>query len=130
MATELNDFSTKIIMEADGWTFNCNDKHVFSPGVEYCKDVPTTSYCGFCRTGNGTISYTFSNAGKAKLIYGQSWDKGSINVKKNNMVIDIRGTRGTSTASFDYASGDVLKIEGIGDSVINIHNITLTPRGK
>ena len=129
MISELNDFSSKNAMESDGWTFNWNDQNVFLSGQKYCKNVPSTSYCGFSSTGDGIITYKFFKAGTAKLIYGQSSDQGSVNVRKNNMVIDFLSSRGESTTIFDYASGDVLQIEEIGESVINIHSMTLTPRG-
>ena len=130
----LDDFSSKAAMKADGWTFNWNGKRSFVKGrrvrARFCKDLPTSSYCGFRYPGDGLISYTFSNTGTATLEYGQSWRKGYIEVKKNNVVIDSRSTRGTSTITFDYSSGDILAIEELDNSVINIHSLSFTSSSK
>lgn len=75
------------------------------------------------------LSYTFSYSGTATLQYGQSWDTGSVHVKKNDEEIDSRSNRGSSNAIFEFSSGDVLKILELG-SVINIDKLTLEKSGK
>ena len=107
-----------------GWNFDWNDPYVFLSSDKYCKDLPSASYCGFKYPGNGMISYTFPYGGRATLEYGQSWDSGSVHVKKNEVEIDSRNTRGSSTTKFDFVAGDTLAIEELG-SVINIHKLTL-----
>ena len=126
----LTDFSSKEAMEREGWVFDWDDQYVFSPGAQFCKDVLSTSYCGFSSAGDGMISYTFSYSGTATLQYGQSWDTGSVHIKKNDEEIDSRTTRGSSNVIFDFSSGDVLKILELDVSVINIDKLTLEKRGK
>jgi hypothetical protein len=108
-----------------GWVFNWNDAYVFLSGDNrYCKSVPSTSYCGFKYPGDGMISYTFSYDGTATLEYGHSSDRGSVHVKKNDVEIDSRDTRGSSTTTFDFFAGDTLTITELG-SVMNIHTLSL-----
>jgi hypothetical protein len=124
----LTDFCSKETMEGVGWVFDWDDQYVFSPGSPFCKNVFSTSYCGFRFPGDGMLSYTFSDSGTATLEYGQSWDEGSVQIKINDKDIDSRTTRGSSTATFNVSSGDVLKIIEFGDSVINIDKLTLETR--
>ena len=73
-----------------GWNFDWNDPYVFLSSDKYCKDLPSASYCGFKYPGNGMLSYTFPYGGRATLEYGQSWDSGSVHVKKNEVeILDI-----------------------------------------
>ena len=125
LAAWLIDFTSKEAMENEGWVFDWNDQYVFAPGGNYCVDVPSRSYCGFRSPGQGTISYTFQSGenGVATLLYGQSWDKNSVSVSKNDVVIISRDTRGDSKITFDYSTGDILRITEIGESVINIHGL-------
>ena len=117
-------------MEKNGWSFSWDDEHVFKSDQYYCRDVPSTSYCGFKYPGEGTISYTFSDTGKATLRWGQSWDDGSIHIKINNKEIDSRRSRGSSNTTFSFTSGDVLKIVDFNDAVINIHSLMLVKTGE
>ena len=125
----MTNFSSKAAMEHEGWHFEWSDNYVFLSGTKlsgtYCKGVPSTSYCGFTHPNDGTISYIFSYSGTATLQYGQSWHKGSVRVMKNDKVIDSMSSAGSSSKTFDFSSGDVLKIEEV-NSVINIHKLTLT----
>ena len=114
-------------MEKDGWVFNWNDRFVFAPGPEFCSGVPATSYCGFRSPNHGKISYTFSGSGTATFVWGMSWDTGSVHVRINNVEIASRSTRGTESTTFSYGPNDVLEIEELNVSVINIHSLTMTP---
>ena len=117
-------------MKRNGWSFTWNDGYAFWPNNnDYCKDVPSTSYCGFQYPGDGVVSYTFHYTGTGTLNYGQSWGTGSVQVKKNGNEIDSRQSRGLSSVTFDFTSGDVLKVVELGNSVINIHQLTLIPSG-
>ena len=120
-------------MQQGGWSFSWNDGFIFWPGDQFCGDfytVPSTSYCGFQYPGDGEISYTFTSSGTADLRYGQSWYGGSVHVRKNEEEIDSISTMGTSDITFEFSPGDVLTIYELGDSVINIHSLTLTQSGK
>ena len=127
LGVRLTDFTSKETMESKGWSFNWNDENVFASGDERCKRVPKNSYCGYRKDGQGTISYTFRNgsSGVATLRYGQSSDKGSVSITKNDIVMESRNTRGDSKISLEYAAFDVLQIDQLGESVINIHSLTL-----
>ena len=118
-------------MEGKGWIFNCNDQQVFARGEEWCKDIPETSYCGYCENGQGTISYTFRNRGSgfATLHYGLSGRAGSVYVSRNGIVIDSRNSHGNSKISFDFAAFDVLRIEENGECVIKIHSLIMDITG-
>lgn len=113
-------------MEGNGWEFNWDDGNVFWPGDRFCKDVPSTSYCGFKWPGAGVVSYTFSAHGRGTLGYGQSWDRGSVHVYMNNKELGSRRARGTSNLEIEFWPGDVLRIMEHGDSIINIHSLCLT----
>ena len=120
-------------MEDEGWVFDWDDQYMFLPlGGNYCKDVPSKSYCGFRYPGSGTISFTFRNGenGVATLLYGRNWDGGEnpISVSKNDVVIDSRDTRGDSEIKFDYSAGDILRITE-NYSVINIHSLVMKSSG-
>ena len=133
LASRLIDFTSKEAMENEGWVFDWDDQYVFlAPGGNYCVDVPSKSYCGFRYPGSGTISFTFRNGenGVATLLYGRNWDGGEnpISVSKNDVVIDSRDTRGDFEITFDYSSGDILRITEI-DSVINIHGLFMKSSG-
>ena len=121
-------------MKNNGWIFNDifnKDASVYNANAaEYCKDVPSTSYCGYAWPGDLMISYVFSYSGIATLHYGQSWIYGSIRVKKNNVEIDSRSTQGSSTTEFVFSSGDVLQIVEHDQTVINIHSLTLRKSGE
>ena len=116
-------------MEKEGWVFHWDDVYAFSPGSKYCKGVPSTSYCGFKSPGDGMLSYTFSYFGIATLKYGQSFDTGSVRVKKNNIDINARNFRGSSDVKFTFTPSDVLQILEVGSSVMNIHKLTLEKIG-
>ena len=125
-------------MENAGWTFSDksdNKVHIRLPNPTFCKDVPSTSYCGFISPGDLMLSYTFSYTGIAKLKYGHSWKSGCVLVKKNNVEIDSRCSRGVSTTTFAFSSGDVLQIieapfaTGKGQSIMNIHSLELNTAG-
>ena len=108
-----------------GWVFDWNDAYGFlSDDNRYCKNVPSTSYCGFKYPGDGMISYTFSYDGTAILEYGQSSDRGSVHVKNNGAEIDSTNSRGSSTMRFVFFAGDILTIKELG-SVMNIHTLSL-----
>ena len=111
-------------MKNQGWVFHWNDSHIYLTGGKYCKDVPSTSYCGFKSNGDGQISYTFWYDGECILEYGQSKDSGSIHIKKNNKEISSSNTRGSSNVTFGFHAGDILTIRE-NRSVINIHRLTL-----
>ena len=113
-------------MEANGWEFNWDDRSVFWPHERYCKDVPSTSYCGFRWPGTGVVSYKFSTSGTGTLSYGQSWHRGSVRVYMNNHELGSRSSRGTSNVDIEFWPGDTLRIKEHGDSVINIHSLCLT----
>ena len=117
-------------MENNGWVFNLDGPNVFIRGGKFCRDVLSTSYCGFVHPKDLTLSYTFSYSGIATLQYGQSFDSGSVHVKKNNEEIDSRSSRGSSTITFAFSSGDVLHIMELGGSVINIHKHSLEQSGE
>ena len=125
LVEDVNDFSSKEAMESNGWVFNLDGDHVFVRGGKFCRNVLSTSYCGFVHPQDLTLSYTFSYSGTANLQYGQSWDKGSVHVKKNNEEIDSRSSRGSSNTTFAFSLGDVLHIIELGASVINIHKLSL-----
>ena len=136
LVENVNDFSSKEAMERNGWSFmdigggKWSEDSVFSSGDKFCKDVTSASYCGYKYPGDGVVSYTFPYPGTATLMYGQSWDTGSVHVKKNGKEIDSRRTRGSSSVTFDFTSGDILNIVELGNSVINIHQLTLTRSGE
>ena len=118
-------------MEDNGWTFSSNSATVFTANrAYYCKDVPSTSYCGYRAGGDLTISYTFSFSGTATIQYGQSWDHGSVLIMKNNEEMDSMGVRGSSTTMFAFTWGDVLEIVEHGNSVANLHKLTLKKLGE
>ena len=102
----MNDFSSIEAMENAGWAFSdkTNTVHIRLPNPKYCKDVPSTSYCGFTTPGDLILSYTFSYTGMATLKYGHSWIGGCVIVKKNNVEIDSRCSRGVSTTCLLYTS--------------------------
>ena len=111
-------------MKNQGWVFNWNDSYIYLTGDKYCKDVPSTSYCGFKGKGDGQISYTFWYDGEAILEYGQSRDTGSVHIKKNNKEITHMNTIGSSNLTFGFHAGDILTIRE-HRSVINIYRLTL-----
>ena len=130
---KLKYFSTKKVMETQGWKFSWIHGTIFVKKLaksnikdpagrwrKLCKGVPFTSYCGFNEFGDGKISYTFSELGMAELKYGQSKDNGSIHARKNDIEISSRNKTGTTNISFEACSGDVLEIEE-KDSIINMH---------
>ena len=123
----VNDFSSIEAMENAGWTFSHknNNAHIQSRSSTMCQHVPVASYCGYTSPGDLILSYTFSYSGIATLKYGQSWDKGCVLVKKNNLEIDSRCSRGNDKTIFAFSSGDVLKLVDTGQSVINIHSLAL-----
>ena len=119
-------YPTLEVMEKEGWKFSWNIGEKFLPKIiktssvgsdptrrwrKFCKDVPYTSYCGFNEYGDGTISFTFPKSGTAELKYGQSYNKGSVHVRKNKVEISARSTPGTSNSTFEVSAGDVLDIE-------------------
>ena len=131
LAARLIDFTSKEAMEDEGWVFDWDDQYMFlPPGGNYCKDVPSKSYCGFRYPGHGTISFTFRNGenGVATLLYSQTWGENSISVSKNDVVIDSRDTHGDFEITFDYSAGDILRITEI-ESVINIHGLFMKSSG-
>ena len=128
-------FPTKEVMKQEGWKFSWNLGEVFQPKLtqtkrglsdptarrrKFCKGVPYTSYCGFNEFGDGTISFTFPKSGTAELKYGQSYNKGSVHVRKNNVEISLRSSPGTSNLTFEVSTGDILEIEE-KDSIINMY---------
>ena len=122
----LDDFSSKEAMENNGWVFEWNDQYVFRPGGSFCNNVPTTSYCGFRYPGEGVISYTFPDSGKATLSYGHSWNEGSVHVFMNDEKLESLTSRGTSDLSFSYSAGDKIQIKEYPDSVMNIHSFCIS----
>ena len=137
---KLKYFSTKKVMEMQGWKFSWIHGTIFVNKLQksnikdpagrwrkLCNGVPFTSYCGFNEFGDGTISYTFSEFGMAELKYGQSKNNGSIHVRKNDMEISSRNTTGSTTLSFEACSGDVLEIEE-KDSTINMHYLVVNDK--
>ena len=120
---EISDFSSQEAMESIGLVSDNNFE--FSTDPLFCKDVPSTSYCGYKYPGDGTLSYTFSYSGIATLRYGQSVDQGSVHVKKNDEEIDSISSLGTSIITFAFSPNDVLQIVEMGDSVINIHHVAI-----
>ena len=124
---EISDFSSQEAMESIGLVSDNNFE--FSTDPLFCKDVPSTSYCGYKYPGDGTLSYTFSYSGIATLRYGQSVDQGSVHVKKNDEEIDSATKRGSFDTTFSFSACDVLKIIE-HESVINIHKLTLKKSGE
>ena len=119
-------------MESKGWVFDWNDKYVFRPKglLDFCLNVPSTSYCGFRHPGDGEISFIFSTNGKGTLTYGQSWARGSVHVYMNNQELGSTKSFTTSSISFEYSSGNVLRIKELGSSVINIHSLCTSPESS
>ena len=115
-------------MESAGWVFSWTDgTREFWPTGHFCTGVLTSSYCGYKYPGVGMISFTFSASGTGTLSYGPSWDSGSVHVYMSNVELGSRSTRGTSNLNFRYSPGDVLQIKELGDSVINIHSLCVSP---
>ena len=120
------DFSSKNIMESNGWVFHWNDVYVFRPGGQYCDDVPSASYCGFRGQGDGKISYKFSSSGTGTLSYGSGWEHGSVNVYMNDKELESKTTGGTSNLTIIYSPGDVLKIVEVGQAILIIHSLCIS----
>ena len=122
----MNDFPSKESMENAGWVFSWNEEpSVFSKDPSYCSEVPATSYCGWSESGDGMLSFNAPFSGIVTLKYGQSVDVGSVHVKKNDQDIDSRSSRGSSTITFVFYPKDIIQIVEYGNSVINIHSLTV-----
>ena len=62
---DVNNFTSIEAMKNNGWSFGWTDSYTFVNKQQrgtYCKDVPSTSYCGFKNAAaNGVVSFTFSH---------------------------------------------------------------------
>lgn len=124
------DFSSRAVMEANGWSFDWDDAYDFAPQPwsTYCAGVPSTSYCGFKYPGDGVVSWTFTGSGTATLDFGRSWNGGHVIARLNGVVlatVNMGASPQCQKVTFSHGDGDVLSIAEEGTSVTNIHSLTL-----
>ena len=115
-------------MESSGWKF-LGDDYLFRPDerlTNYCEDVPLNSYCGSRISADGIISFSFNTSGRGALSYGQSSEHGSVHVYLNGEEIESISYAGSSSISFNFSSGDVLRIKE-QFAYMNIHALCTTP---
>ena len=124
----MEDFSSKKAMESSGWEFK-GDDYLFRPDERlklFCEDVPLNSYCGSRISGDGVISFPFYTSGRGVLSYGQSWQSGSVHVYLNDEEIQSINFTDTSSVSFNFSSGDVIRLKE-SSTYINIHALCYSP---
>jgi hypothetical protein len=87
--------------------------------------VRSTSYCGFASSSrNLGVSFVFSDSGRGRLKYGNSWKSGYVNVYMNKVKIGSVKDRRSSTITFEYSTGDVLLVKEI-NAIITIDSLGL-----
>ena len=94
--------------------------------------MPKTSYCGFKYPGDGTITKVMKGSGAATLSFGNSWGgRSMVHVYLNGKEIGkAKKHTPKKSVTLKYKSGDKLKITELGDGVMVINSLKLTPTPK
>ena len=74
-----------------------NGNNVFLSGTssfsDFCKGVPSTSYCGYTHPGDGTIAFTLHGHGTLVVDFGNSWTSGLTVLDLNGETLGSAGPK-------------------------------------
>jgi hypothetical protein len=89
VSADINDFSSKEAMEANGWQFSWDNVWTFLDVTTsgFCIDLPATSWCGFDNPDNAEINLTLSGRGEARVDFAGPWG-GSVYLYVNEVQVD------------------------------------------
>ena len=124
---KLTDFSSRSVMENNGWSFDITDDATTDTGYESKCNMHGTYY-GWKFPGVGKISATFAGSGTAKLDYGNCHNMGYVNVHLSGELLDGASANTPSKLfSFNFSPNDVLMLEETdGNTVIKFNSLDLS----
>ena len=134
MNNGMNDFSSKDVMELNGWIFNNIDKSHDTFNVngvnESCgpsrnPNIANTWYGWATQGAIGGVTLFMKGFGSAKLIYGNCYEGnsfGSVKVYLNSIEISQAGPGEIKEIHFDYEHNSILKMEE-DHAIIKIHHL-------
>ena len=112
-------------MKRNGWKINAG---YTKETTNRCK---TGAWWGYTQvtsisSGYSSISATFKGYGNATLSFGNCLDRGVVKVWMNKEELhSATGGYLATNVTFDYAEGDVLKVEGIDEGMILLHALNI-----
>ena len=130
----MNDFSSKDVMELNGWIFNNIDKSHNNFNVngvnESCgpstnPNIANTWYGWATQGAIGDVTLFMKGFGSAKLIYGNCYEGnsfGTVKVYLNSIEISQAGPGEIKEIHFDYEHNAILKLEE-DHAIIKIHHL-------
>ena len=129
-ALGVGTFSTRAQMVGAGWMFSSTESNMHradNTAMEerYCNKVAKTAYCG-CVSGSsaGSISFAMTTqapAGIVTVTFGSVTGWTSVYI---NDAMVAKTSQRSEVKSFNFRSGDVLKLSEVGSSVMVLYSIS------
>jgi hypothetical protein len=126
-AININNFTSRATMEANGWHFSWSSSFSFLtlPNSQFCGGVATTSYCGFQSPGDALLSLTLVGSGSGTLDFGNSWTGGSVWAYLNGELLEsAEPTNLSVVVNFTFGYGDVLTLSEFPAAAMVINRLT------
>lgn len=125
--SKINDFSSKVSMQAAGWT-GLVGSYDFKPVYDNAaSNLPSTSYWGFS-PGNPALELRLplSGSGQVTVSFGNYWG-GNVDLFLNDVKKCSAGTKQVDqSVSMSFQQGDVLKIGEYNTAILVLNRISIT----
>ena len=132
---ELDNFTSKEIMQQNGWVFNKIDTDmqycmVNDPNATAECNSDTTWYGWGCELSSGTLITRLKGSGIMNIRYGNCWNDGNVNIYLNDSLIDSASALTYKETTFEYDDETTIKItDEEGNAVIKLIRIAFSCKG-
>ena len=116
----LSDLKRGSNLTNNGWVIDCDRP----TDNAYSANCGTATWYGWKHGPEGSISATLKGSGKVTVSFGNCYSQGGVKATLNGKLIRQANAYQIIDTSFDYSSGDVLKLEEVGYSIIKLYSIT------